>query len=203
MAYLVGLTGGIGSGKTTVANLFAKLGAGLVDTDEIARTLTGPHKEAEVEIGRRFGAEYVTADGALDRDRMRQRVFSNAQARGELETILHPLIREESKRLIAASPAPYVMVVVPLLLESGNYREFVQRILVVDCDPEVQVARVMQRNGLAREQVVAIMGAQRPRAVRLRNADDIVHNDSDLETLQPQILRLHEKYLKFASQFHA
>jgi len=200
MAYLVGLTGGIGSGKTTVANLFAKLGAGLVDTDEIAQTLTGPHREAVAEIGRRFGAEYVTADGALDRNRMRQRVFSNVQARGELETILHPLIRQESRRLIAANPAPYVMVVVPLLLESGNYREFVHRILVVDCDPEVQVARVMQRNGLTREEVLAIMVAQLPRAERLRNADDIVHNDTDLEALQPQILPLHKKYLKFARQ---
>lgn len=200
MPYLVGLTGGIGSGKTTVANLFAELGAGLVDTDDIARTLTGPGMAAVAEIGHRFGAEYVTADGALDRGRMRRLVFADDKARRDLESILHPLIRQESQRMIATTTAPYAVVVVPLLLETPHYRGYANRVLVVDCDPEIQVERVMKRSGLSREEVLAIMASQLPRAERLRNADDIVSNDGDLAALGPQIPPLHHRYIKFAAQ---
>ncbi len=200
MPYLVGLTGGIGSGKTTVADLFAELGAGLVDTDEIARSLTGPGMAATAEIGQRFGAEYLTADGALDRGRMRRLVFADDNARRDLEGILHPLIRRESQRLIAKSTAPYVVVVVPLLLETRNYRGYANRILVVDCPPELQIERVMKRSGLSREEVLAIMATQLPRSERLRNADDIVDNGADLAALRLQIPPLHERYLKFAAR---
>jgi dephospho-CoA kinase len=200
MPYLVGLTGGIGSGKTTVANLFAKLGAGLVDTDEIARTLTGPGMAAVAEIGHRFGAEYVTEDGALDRGRMRRLVFANDNARRDLESILHPLIRQEVQRMIATQTAPYSVVVVPLLLETQHYRGYADRVLVVDCDPEIQVDRVMKRSGLAREEVLAIMASQLPRGERLSHADDIVNNDGDLAALGPQIPLLHQRYIQFAAQ---
>jgi dephospho-CoA kinase len=200
MPYLVGLTGGIGSGKTTVANLFVELGAGIVDSDEISRTLTATAGTATAEIGEHFGAEYVTAEGALDRDRMRKLVFGNEKARRELEGILHPRIREESQRLIAKTTAPYVIMVVPLLLESRTYRSLVNRVLVVDCSPETQVARVMQRSGLTREQVLAIMATQLPREERLRNADDIVDNDGEMSALRPQIPPLHRQFLKFAGK---
>lgn len=200
MPYLVGLTGGIGSGKTTVANLFGELGAGLVDTDEIARALTGPGMAAVAEIGDRFGAEYVTADGALDRGRMRRLVFTDAKARRDLEGILHPLIREQSRRMIAKTSAPYTVIVVPLLLETQHYRGYANRVLVVDCDPEIQVERVMKRSGLSREEVLAIMATQLPRDERLRNADDVVDNEGDLAALKPQIAPLHRQFLKFASK---
>ena len=199
MPYLVALTGGIGSGKTTVANEFAARGAGLVDTDEIARELTGPGTEAVAEIEQRFGAEYVARDGALDRGRMRRLAFADPRARRDLEDILHPKIRRESQRLIARTVAPYVIVVVPLLLESAQYRGYANRILVVDCAPETQVERVMRRSGLGREEVLAIMATQVSRAERLRNADDVVNNDSSLDALELQIPPLHEKYLKFAA----
>jgi dephospho-CoA kinase len=200
MPYLVGLTGGIGSGKTTVANLFGELGAGLVDTDEIARALTGPGMAAVAEIGDRFGAEYVTADGALDRGRMRRLVFTDAKARRDLEGILHPLIREQSRRMIAKTSAPYTVIVVPLLLETQHYRGYANRVLVVDCDPEIQVERVMKRSGLSREEVLAIMASQLSRDERLRHADDIVRNDGDLADLGPQIPPLHERYMEFAAR---
>lgn len=200
MPYLVGLTGGIGSGKTTVANLFVELGAGMVDSDEVARALTAPGGAAMAEIGEHFGAEYVTPEGALDRARMRKLVFGNEKSRRELEGILHPRIRLESQRLIAKTTAPYVIVVVPLLLESRIYRGLANRVLVVDCSPETQVTRVMQRSGLSREEVLAIMATQLPRDERLRNADDVVDNEGDLAALKPQIAPLHRQFLKFASK---
>lgn len=200
MPYLVGLTGGIGSGKTTVANLFVELGAGIVDTDEVAKALTVPGAPAVDEIREHFGAEYVTSEGALDRNRMRKLVFGSDNARRELESILHPRIRMESQRLIAKAAAPYVIVVVPLLLETGNYRELAHRVLVVDCAPETQVERVMRRSGLSREDVLSIMATQIPRDERLRNADDIVDNEGDLAALRPQIPPLHRQYLKFAGK---
>jgi len=199
MPYLVGLTGGIGSGKTTVANLFAELGAGLVDTDEIARALTGPGMEAVAEIELRFGAEYLTPDGALDRARMRKLAFKDATARRDLEGILHPRIRRESQRQIAKTTSPYIVVVVPLLLESAQYRGYANRVLVVDCAPETQVERVMKRSGLSRDEVLAIMATQISRSERLRNADDVVTNDGDFDALKPQVRPLHEQYLRSAA----
>lgn len=198
MAFAVGLTGGIGSGKTTVANLFAAQGAGLVDADEISRKLTAPAQPAVAEIARKFGAQFIAADGSLDRTRMRNLVFTNATARKDLEAILHPLVRQESTRQIVASTAPYVIVVVPLLIESGA-RGRMDRILVVDCAPEIQISRVMGRSGLSRSEVLAIIAAQASRRQRLSEADDVIHNDDGLEMLSAQVNPLHLRYLGLAT----
>lgn len=200
---IVGLTGGIGSGKSAAADMLAELGAVVVDTDAIAHELTAPGGAAMAAIGSAFGASVIAADGALDRTAMRHLVFSNAAAKGRLEAILHPLIRAESQRRCVAGlagGAPYVVLVVPLLLESGTYRTRAQRILVVDCAEETQVARVMARNGMSREEVRRIMAAQATRAERLTAADDTVDNDSDLGKLRTQIEALHRKYLALAAK---
>ena len=199
MAFVVGLTGGIGSGKTTVAELFASLGAGLVDTDEISRRLTAPAQPAITEIARKFGPQFVAEDGSLDRVRMRNLVFADPSARKDLEAILHPLIRQESTRQFQASTSPYVVVVVPLLIETGAYRGMMGRILVVDCEPETQIRRVMGRSGLSRGEVLSIIASQASRLQRLREADDVIRNDSDLETLQAQVNPLHVRYLGLAT----
>ena len=199
MAFTVGLTGGIGSGKTTVAELFASKGAGLVDTDEISRRLTAPAQPAIAEIARKFGTQFVAEDGSLDRVRMRNLAFADPAARKDLEAIMHPLIRHESTRQIQASMAPYVVVVVPLLIESGAYLGMIGRVLVVDCEPETQVRRVMERSGLSRHEVLSIIASQASRQQRLRKADDIIHNDDDLETLRAQVNPLHLRYLGLAT----
>lgn len=199
MTFAVGLTGGIGSGKTTVAELFTSQGAGLVDTDEISHRLTAPAQPAIAEIARKFGPQFVADDGSLDRVRMRDLVFAHPSARKDLETILHPLIRQESTRQIQESTAPYVVVVVPLLIETGAYRQMMGRILVVDCEPETQVRRVMERSGLSRNEVLSIIASQVSRQERLREADDIIHNDGDLETLRAQVNLLHLRYLGLAT----
>jgi len=198
MAFIVGLTGGIGSGKSTVAGLFASLGAGLVDTDEISRSLTAPAQPAIAEIARKFGPQFIAADGSLDRPRMRSLVFSDASARKDLETILHPLIRQESYRQIEGSAAPYVLIVVPLLIETGAYQGMLSRILVVDCQSETQVRRVMKRNALSRDEVLSIIASQVSRQERLQMADDVIDNDNGLESLQPQIESLNQRYLGLA-----
>ena len=199
MTFAVGLTGGIGSGKTTVAELFTSQGAGLVDTDEISHRLTAPAQPAIAEIARKFGPQFVADDGSLDRVRMRDLVFAHPSARKDLETILHPLIRQASTRQIQESTAPYVVVVVPLLIETGAYRQMMGRILVVDCEPETQVRRVMERSGLSRNEVLSIIASQVSRQERLREADDIIHNDGDLETLRAQVNLLHLRYLGLAT----
>lgn len=200
MPFAVGLTGGIGSGKTTVAELFAELGAGVVDTDEIARALTGPGQAAVSEISRRFGPQYVTADGALDRARMRKLAFEDTRAKKDLESILHPLIRREAQRRVADSTAPYVVLVVPLLFESGAYQKLVRRVLVVDSDQETRIERVRQRNNLSREEILAIMSSQVGQAERLRRADDVIRNDRDLAALEAQVAAMHRKYLDLAAE---
>lgn len=199
MAFAVGLTGGIGSGKTTVAGLFASQGAGLVDTDEISHRLTAPAQPAITEIARKFGPQFVAADGSLDRVQMRNLVFADPSARKDLEAILHPLIRQESTRQIRASTAPYVVVVVPLLIETAAYRGMMGRILVVDCEPETQVRRVMERSGLSRNEVLSIIASQVSRQKRLREADDVIRSDGGLETLQAQVNPLHLRYLGLAT----
>lgn len=200
MSFVVGLTGGIGSGKTTVADLFATLGVAVVDTDVIARELTGEHGAAMHAIHAEFGSEVILANGALNRAVMRQRVFSDRSAKGRLEAILHPLIRNESERRCkAATAAPYVLLVVPLLIETGAYRDRVQRILVVDCDETTQISRVMARSGLSSGEVRAIMATQASREQRLAAADDVVVNDGDRLALDPQIRALHERYCEAAS----
>lgn len=199
-AYVVGLTGGIGSGKSTVADLFVSLGATLVDTDAIAHELTAAGGEAMTAIVTAFGQGVVTQDGALDRAAMRRLVFVDPSARGRLEAILHPLIRRLSAERCHAATTPYVILAVPLLVESGTYRQRCDRIVVVDCPESVQIARVQARSGLSSGEVEAIMAAQASRAERLAVADDVVCNDDGREKLLPQVLLLHEKYLALSAE---
>lgn len=198
MVYCIGLTGGIGSGKSSAAGLFQELGAGIVDTDQIAHDLTGPGGAAIAEIRRQFGTDYIAADGGLDRAKMRRLVFSNGAAKKKLETLLHPLIRKQAAARIAEARQPYALVVVPLLFETGAYRELVSRVLVVDCTEEQQIARTMQRSRLTADEVRTIMAAQLPRSERLARADDVLRNDDDMDTLRLQIRVLHDKYIALA-----
>jgi dephospho-CoA kinase len=200
--FVVGLTGGIGSGKSAAADEFAKLGAAVVDTDVIAHELTQEGGAALPAIEKLFGKEFV-AGGAMDRKRMREHVFAHPAAKRDLEKLLHPMIREESGRRIAAvereKAAPYVVHVVPLLIESADYRRRVNRVLVVDVPEDVQVARVRSRSGLAEDEVRAIMRTQVARAERLAAADDVIDNAGARDELRKQVAALHEKYLQFAS----
>jgi dephospho-CoA kinase len=195
--FVVGLTGGIGSGKSAAADEFEKLGAAVVDTDVIAHQLTGKGGAALAGIERVFGKEFI-AGGSLDRKRMRDRVFSDPAAKRALEELLHPMIREESARRIAAARAPYVVHVVPLLVESPDYRRRVDRVLVVDAPEETQVARVRERSRLPEEEVRAIMRTQVSRAERLAAADDVIDNGGPRDALRNQVAALHQKYLQFA-----
>lgn len=205
MSYVVGLTGGIGSGKSAAADLFAAHGAAVIDTDAIAHALTKADGAAMPAIRAEFGDGVVAADGALDRAAMRARVFADEStktpARKRLEAILHPLIRAESERQLAAATAPYAILVVPLLIEAGDYRKRVNRIAVVDCAEATQIARVMSRSGLARAEIERILAAQAARAERLAAADDIIDNDGDIAALPPRIERLHADYLALARRF--
>ncbi len=198
MAFCVGLTGGIGSGKTTAAEMFRELGAAVVDTDAISRELTGAGGAAMTAIREQFGPEYVAADGSLERDRMRRLVFGNAAAREALEAILHPLVREKSRAGVAAASAPYVALVVPLLFETGAYADLVQRVVVVDCSEERQVERATRRSGIAAEQGRALMASQLPRAARRARADDVLDNEAGPEALRAQVAALHARYLALA-----
>jgi len=200
--FVVGLTGGIGSGKSAAAAEFARLGAKVVDTDAIAHELTGPGGAAIVEVERLFGPEFVDAAGAMDRERMRELVFSDPEQKKRLEALLHPLIRAESERRIAAVIAekshPYVVHVVPLLIESPDYRQRVDRVLVVDCPEALQLARVRQRSGAPEEAVHRIIASQIQRETRLAAADDVIDNSSTIAALQQHVRRLHQNYLDCA-----
>ena len=198
MSLVVGLTGGIGSGKSAAADEFARLGVTVVDTDAIAHDLTGPGGAAVPDVLRLFGAAFVDASGAMDRTRMRDLVFTDAEAKQRLETLLHPMIRAESARRIAAATGPYTLLVVPLLIESAGYRERVGRVLVVDCPEAIQMTRVRQRSGLSEEAIRRIMASQVQREKRLTAADDVIDNSSSIAALQQQVRKLHENYLKLA-----
>lgn len=197
--FTVGLTGGIGSGKSVVARMFAERGVDIVDTDRIARGLTVAGGAAMPAVLAAFGADFADPDGALDRARMRALVFSDPDAKRRLEAILHPMIRDAVYAASLLGTGPYVMFDIPLLVESGTWRERLQRVLVVDCPEDMQLARVIARNGLPEPQVRAIMAAQVPRQVRLAAADDIVDNSGDLGALVPQIDRLHAFYNRMAA----
>lgn len=199
MPFCVGVTGGIGSGKSRAAALFAELGAGVVDADDISHELTAAGGSAMPAITAAFGAAATAADGSLDRSVMRRLVFEKPEARKQLETILHPRIRELARSRVKASSAPYVLLVVPLLLETGAYRDLIQRVLVVDCDESLQVSRAMQRSKLSAEAVRAIMATQLPRQQRLAGADDVIRNDGGIEDLREQVSKLHQHYLKLAT----
>jgi dephospho-CoA kinase len=197
--FSIGLTGGIGSGKTTVSTLFAELGAAIIDTDVIAHSLTAPNGIAIGAIEAAFGSAFITPEGAMDRAAMRHHVFKDASARKQLEAILHPLIRSETVKAAQLTHGTYPIFVVPLLLDSAQWRNKTSRILVVDCPEEVQIARVMARSNISREEVMAIMAAQTSRAIRLAKADDIIVNDGDTAALRPQIAHLHAIYSGLAS----
>jgi dephospho-CoA kinase len=197
--FVVGLTGGIGSGKSTVADLFAARGVTLVDTDVIAHRVTAPNGIAMPAIEAEFGVSFVAADGSLDRARMRTLVFSDESSRRRLEAITHPLIRAETEREQREAQGPYVIVVVPLLVESGSWKTRVNRVLAIDCDVETQIERVMRRNGFTRDQVLAIIARQATREARLAAADDVIVNDgASREALDADVDRLHRLYLSQA-----
>jgi len=198
MPYVVGLTGGIGCGKSTVANLFTELGAPVIDTDVIAHRLTAPGEPVLKTIAMEFGPDFLSADGGLNRSRMRQLIFSDPIAKTRLEAILHPLIKQEVLVALANIHAPYVMLVVPLLLETGSYRDIVRRVLVVDCHEQQQLERATARNALSSEDVRAIMSSQLPRQSRLTQADDVLHNEGDFDSLPQQVAALHRQYLSLA-----
>lgn len=194
---VIGLTGGIGSGKSTVTELFANIGIPVIDTDIVARDIVTPGSEALVEIQNNFGRQYIQADGRLDRSAIRQLVFNDAQAREQLESILHPRIRKKVWMWIEQQKSSYCIVVVPLLLEKG-WDEYFDRILVVDVDETVQIERTMQRDHLSRKEVMDIMDAQVPRQKRLKAADDIIENHLNETDLEQQVNQLHLNYLNLA-----
>lgn len=200
--YVVGLTGGIGSGKSTVADLFVRHGAALVDTDAIAHELTAVGGAAMPALQQAFADAVIRADGSLDRAAMRRLAFADAAAKARLEAVLHPLIRAESARrcALASRHAPYVMLAVPLLIEAGDYRGRCDRVLVVDCAEAAQVARVVARRGLAEAEVRAIMAAQISRPARLAAADDVIGNDGPAADLPAQVEKLHHRYLAAAGR---
>ena len=183
MPYTVGLTGGIGSGKSVVASLFEKLGAAVVDTDVIAHQLTEAGGAAIPAIQARFGGDFLNADGSLNRSAMRQRVFSDPNAKQALENILHPMIRQRVDAEIATRQAQYVMLAVPLLVETGAYRDRVERVVVVDCSEELQLTRTAARSKLSSAEIKSIMATQTARAERLRHANDIILNNGELGSL--------------------
>lgn len=191
---IVGLTGGIGSGKSEVTRAFAALGVDCADADEVAHAVTATGSPGLDRVVDAFGAAVRKADGALDRAALRRLVFADPAARKRLEAILHPLIRAELDRAIGQWRGPYGILSVPLLLESGALLSRVARVLVVDCPEDEQVRRVMQRSGLAADEVRAIMATQLSRAARLARADDVIDNSGPREALREQVLRLHEGY---------
>jgi dephospho-CoA kinase len=197
--FVVGLTGGIGSGKSTVAELFAELGTPVIDTDVIARQLTAPGGAALPEIQALFGDAMLQADGALDRAALRRRVFADVAARHQLEAILHPRVRQEVERSLATLTVPYALVVIPLLVETGGYRDVLNRVLVVDCPEELQIARVMARSGLTCGEVEAILAAQARRTERLAAADDVVVNTATPAALRAEVATLHRRYLALST----
>ena len=198
-ALFVGLTGGIGSGKTAVSDRLAQLGAGVVDTDLIAHQITTSNGAAIPFIQKQFGAEFIDSSGALDRPKMRKLVFADPDARKALEAITHPLIRKETikqaKKLIE-DKVPYLVFVVPLLIESGNWLALLDYLVVVDCPEKVQIERVMHRNNLRRDEVERILKAQASRQERITHADVVIENQGSLDSLQAKVLSLHQKILQ-------
>jgi dephospho-CoA kinase len=198
MPFCVGLTGGIGSGKSSAARMFQASGAGVVDVDDISHALTRPGGGAIAEISNQFGRDFIATDGSLDRARMRELVFKDLQAKDRLETILHPLIGKQAREQVALARQPYVVLVVPLLLEKNAYRDVLQRVAVVDCSEQTQIDRTIRRSNLAESAVRAIMAAQLSRADRLARANDVLHNDGAEDDLRRQVAALHQRYLVLA-----
>lgn len=199
MTYVIGLTGGIGSGKTAVSDLFAALGIAIVDADLAARAVVEPGTPALAAIAAHFGADILQADGSLDRAQLRQRVFADPAERQWLERLTHPLIREDIARGLSSATSPYVLLVSPLLVESGQSK-LTQRVLVVDVPEDLQLQRTMVRDNNPETQVKAIMQAQASRQQRLLYADDVIVNDSTLADLKTNVARLHQHYLQLAAE---
>ena len=196
----IGLTGGIGSGKSAVAQRLAERGAAVVDADLVSHQLTAAGGAAIAPIRQQFGADMIRPDGALDRGRMRALVFADPARRAQLQSILHPLIGQRMQEQAQTQPGPYLLLVVPLLVEQlPRWRAELDRIAVVDCPPQLQLQRVIARSGLAPEQVLAIMASQASREQRLAAADDMIDNSTDLPALMRASDQLHEKYLELAA----
>jgi dephospho-CoA kinase len=192
------LTGGIASGKSTVADLFARLGVAVIDSDVIAREVVEPGSPALAEVVSAFGGDILGPDGRMDRRRMRERIFSDADAKRRLESILHPAIRAEMERQSQAAGAPYQVLVIPLFAE-GRRRDQFDRVLLVDVPEELQVERLMLRDGVSREQALASLSAQSTRAERLALADDVIRNTGQVSELQARVAELHEKYVTLSA----
>jgi len=196
--FRVALTGGIASGKSTVADLFAALGVPVIDTDVIARQVVEPGQPALAKISATFGPDVLDADGRLDRRRMRERIFADPDAKRRLEAILHPAIRAEMEQQSMAAQGPYQVLVIPLLTEGGR-RDHVDRVLLVDVPEELQIQRLMMRDGVSHEQAQASLNAQATRAQRLALADDVIRNTGRVDGLREQVAELHGKYLRLAA----
>lgn len=197
--YCVALTGGIGSGKSRVADCFSRFGVEVVDTDLIARELTAPDSPILADLAEAFGQDILGSDGSLDRAKLRQRVFSDAAQRKRLEGLLHPRIRDLAGQRVRSAKSAYVLLVVPLLVESGAYWDLADRVLVVDCDTATQVERVMKRDGVDRASVEATLSAQASRPERLARADDVIDNQEAGMNLDAVVAELHADYLKRAA----
>jgi dephospho-CoA kinase len=195
--YKVGLTGGIGCGKTTVSNLFKQLSVPIIDADEIAHALVNPAGIALTQISQQFGQTYILADGNLNRSKLRETVFNDTEKKSQLENIMHPLIYEEIEQQLSELSAPYAILSIPLLLET-KMQAFVDHILVIDCPMEVQINRVKLRDQLSAAQITAIIHSQVSRSERLAQADSIIDNTQDLLKLNQQVKHLHEQFLKQA-----
>jgi len=193
----IGLTGGVASGKTTVANLFAALGATIVDTDLLSREVVAPGSPLLPQIAERFSTAVLNGDGSLNRQELRKRIFDDPEQRKWLEALLHPAIRKLTDERSAAATGPYVIVAIPLLVETGGASRF-DRVLVVDCDPEVQLARLIARDGSTREEAQRMLAAQASREARLAVAHDVIRNDGDLAHLRSQVEELHRQYVMAA-----
>ena len=196
---IIGLTGGIGSGKSTVADLFAGLDVPIIDMDQIARQVVEPGQPALLQITQTFGNELIDAEGKLKRQQLSQIIFDSEEKRHQLEAILHPIIREETERQLAQLEAPYCIVVIPLLLESYQ-RSLVNRILVVDAPEDIQIARTMQRDGISAKQAEKILASQVDRQSRLNAADDIINNSGELGALRHQVNKLDQAYRLLAEK---
>lgn len=190
----VGITGGIGSGKTTVCQLFQKLGVPLIDADKIAKELSRPGHEAYEQIIRTFGDQVLTHSGTLDREKMRTLIFSDPQSKQKLESILHPLVYQEIEQRSSESTSPYILISIPLLIETGG-EKYIDRLLVVDCDRNLQIERVMTRDKNDRNLIEKIIDSQISRQERLTRADDVIQNNSDLQNLELQVMSLHKQYM--------
>ncbi|WP_431223744.1 dephospho-CoA kinase [Serratia sp. L9] len=198
MAYIVALTGGIGSGKSTVADAFARLGVSIVDADVIARQIVEPGTPALAAIAAHFGNEMLLADGSLNRPALRQRIFSTPEEKRWLNQLMHPLIHQETQRQLAKARSPYALWVVPLLVEN-NLQDRADRVLVVDVDSATQLARTMARDGISHQQALNILSAQATREQRLAIADDVIDNNGTAQGITPYVAALHRRYLELAA----